>query len=153
MFFEEIVHGTQYYRSPTPLPEEWEGDISNLADYSLDAFQIRINWRWNERVEGVYDFSDVDELEQRGEICAGFDDEIFLEFKLEQLQELKELAWANADPDVEERHYSILHDRLVARQYAVAEYIRRKILYCNAYPDPVENRYRFIKAAVEGDWR
>ena len=62
MFFDEIIHGTQYYRSPTPLPEEWEEDIANLGDYNLDAFQIRINWRWNERVEGVYDFSDVDRL-------------------------------------------------------------------------------------------
>ena len=96
---------------------------------------------------------DVLDLEKRGEICCGFDEEIFLEFKLEQLQELKDLAWAKADHDTEERHYAVLHDRRVAREYAVAEYIRQKIRYCNAYPDPVENRYRFIKAAVEGDWR
>ena len=62
MFFDEIIHGTQYYRSPTPLKEEWEGDIKNLKDYNLDVMQIRINWRNNERVEDVYDFSDVDEL-------------------------------------------------------------------------------------------
>ena len=62
MYFDKIIHGTQYYRAPTPLPEEWEGDIAKLEDFQLDAFQIRINWRWNERVEGVYDFSDVDRL-------------------------------------------------------------------------------------------
>lgn len=67
MFFDEIIHGTQYYRSPTPLPEEWEGDISNMEDFSLDVFQIRINWRWNERTEGVYDFSDVDRLMELAE--------------------------------------------------------------------------------------
>ena len=62
MFFDKILHGTQYYRTPTPLPEEWEQDIANLKDYNLDAFQIRMNWRWNERRENEYDFSDVDRL-------------------------------------------------------------------------------------------
>lgn len=62
MFFNEIVHGTQYYRAPTPLPNEWEEDISRMEDFALDAFQIRINWRWNEKQEGVYDFTDVDRL-------------------------------------------------------------------------------------------
>lgn len=62
MLFNEIIHGTQYYRAPTPLSEEWEEDIKNLENYNIDAFQIRMNWRWNERVEGVYDFSDVDRL-------------------------------------------------------------------------------------------
>ena len=62
MFFDKIIHGTQYYRTPTPLPTEWEGDIASLGTYNIDAFQIRMNWRWNERKEGEYDFSDVDEL-------------------------------------------------------------------------------------------
>lgn len=62
MFFDEIIHGTQYYRTPTPLPEEWEGDIANMVDFNIDAFQIRMNWRWNERRENEYDFSDVDKL-------------------------------------------------------------------------------------------
>ena len=62
MKFDKIIHATQYYRAPTPKREEWDGDISRLADISVDTFQIRINWRWNERVEGVYDCSDVDEL-------------------------------------------------------------------------------------------
>ena len=67
MFFDEIIHGTQYYRSPTPLPEEWEGDIAKLGDFNLDTFQIRINWRWNEKREGEYDFSDVDRLMELAE--------------------------------------------------------------------------------------
>ena len=62
MFFKEIIHGTQYYRAPTPLKEEWEGDLANMGKYTLDTIQIRINWRWNERLENEYDFSDVDEL-------------------------------------------------------------------------------------------
>ena len=62
MFFNEILYGTQYYRSPTPLKEEWAGDLADLQKYSLNVFQIRINWRNNERKRGVYDFFDVDEL-------------------------------------------------------------------------------------------
>ena len=62
MFFDKIIHGTQYYRSPTPLPEEWDGDLANMEQYNLDAIQIRINWRNNEIREGEYDFSDVDEV-------------------------------------------------------------------------------------------
>ena len=62
MFFKEIIHGTQYYRSPTPLPEEWEGDIAKMGDFNIDTLQIRINWRQNETRQGKYDFSDVDEV-------------------------------------------------------------------------------------------
>ncbi|MBE6682505.1 MAG: hypothetical protein E7600_09530, partial [Ruminococcaceae bacterium] len=62
MFFDEIIHGTQYYRTPTPTPSEWEGDIERMEEFNIDAFQIRMNWRWNERKEDEYDFSDVDKL-------------------------------------------------------------------------------------------
>ncbi len=62
MFFDEILHGTQYYRAPTPLADEWEGDLARFADFNLGLMQIRVNWRWNEVEEGKYDFSDVDKL-------------------------------------------------------------------------------------------
>ena len=62
MFFDEIIHGTQYYRSPTPLPEEWEGDLARMGEYNLDVIQIRINWQNNELREGKYQFDDVDKL-------------------------------------------------------------------------------------------
>ncbi|MBQ9714499.1 MAG: beta-galactosidase [Clostridia bacterium] len=62
MFFKEIIHGTQYYRSPTPLPEEWEGDIAKMGEFHIDTLQIRINWRQNETCQGKYDFSDVDKV-------------------------------------------------------------------------------------------
>ncbi|MBQ2769477.1 MAG: beta-galactosidase [Clostridia bacterium] len=80
MFFDEIIHGTQYYRSPTPLPEEWEEDISNLEKFNLDALQIRINWRQNERVEGEYDFSDVDRLM---ELAEKYNRKVIIKFLLE----------------------------------------------------------------------
>lgn len=80
MFFNEIVHGTQYYRTPTPLPEEWEGDIANFEGFNLDVFQIRINWRWNEREEGVYDFSDVDRLM---DLAEKYNRKVIIKFLLE----------------------------------------------------------------------
>lgn len=58
----EFLHATQYYRQPTPLKEEWESDLKRIGEYGLDVIQVRLNWRWNERIEGVYDFADADAL-------------------------------------------------------------------------------------------
>jgi len=57
-----ILYGTQYYRAPTPLPSEWEKDMVDMSAYGLNVIQLRLNWRQNERVEDVYDFSDIDGL-------------------------------------------------------------------------------------------
>ncbi len=80
MYFDTIIHGTQYYRAPTPLPAEWEGDIANFEAFQLDAFQIRINWRWNERVEDQYDFSDIDKLL---ELAKKYNRKVIMKFLLE----------------------------------------------------------------------
>ena len=60
--FDKLLYGTQYYRAPTPLPEEWETDLAALEGFNLDTIQIRVNWRQNERQEDVYTFDDVDRL-------------------------------------------------------------------------------------------
>ncbi|MBR2623200.1 MAG: beta-galactosidase [Clostridia bacterium] len=80
MFFDEIIHGTQYYRSPTPLPEEWEGDLANMADFHLDVIQIRINWRNNELREDEYTFDDVDRLM---ELAEKYNKKVAMKFLLE----------------------------------------------------------------------
>ena len=80
MFFNEIIHGTQYYRAPTPLPEEWEGDISKLEAISIDTLQIRINWRWNEKRENEYDFRDVDALL---DLAEKYNKKVIIKFLLE----------------------------------------------------------------------
>ncbi len=59
---DRYVFGIQYYRAPTPLPEEWAEDLEQIKILGLNAVQIRVQWRWNERREGEYDFSDVDRL-------------------------------------------------------------------------------------------
>lgn len=96
--------------------------------------------------------TDREERERRGEICCGFDDPIFDEFSEEELTEFRSIAWANADPDVEERHYSILHDRKIAREYAVSEFVRLKIQAMNVYAkrEPIKNRYSYLKKALSG---
>lgn len=63
MFFDEILYGIQYYRAPTPLPTEWETDLSGMVDrISVDTVQLRVQWRQNERRENEYDFSDIERL-------------------------------------------------------------------------------------------
>ena len=80
MFFKEIIHGTQYYRSPTPLPEEWEGDLARMGDFHLDIIQIRINWRNNELREDEYTFDDVDRLM---ELAEKYNKKVVIKFLLE----------------------------------------------------------------------
>ena len=60
---DHIGYGTQYYRAPTPLPEEWDHDLGAMGRVAgINLVQIRVQWRWNEPVEGRYRFDDVDSL-------------------------------------------------------------------------------------------
>lgn len=58
----DFVYGTQYYRAPTPLPEEWEKDFKNFSRHGLNTIQLRLQWRQHEKRRGEYDFSDSDRL-------------------------------------------------------------------------------------------
>ena len=58
----DFVYGTQYYRAPTPLPEEWENDFKNFSRYGINTIQLRLQWRQHEKRRGEYDFSDSDRL-------------------------------------------------------------------------------------------
>ena len=118
--------------------------LKNLDDPEEPIVVLDDNQR--ELVEAV-------ERENRSKICCGFDDEIFDEFTSEQLQELKDIAFHKTDLEVEERHYNVLNDKIMAKEYAIAEYIAQKIRYCNANKKPVPYRNKFIKGAIEGDWK
>lgn len=91
--------------------------------------------------------------DRRGNICAGFDDEIFDEFTDDQLTELRSLAWNMVDPDDVMREQSILGDILAAKGYVVAGYIRQKILMCNSQGNKVKHRYGYIKRAVAENYQ
>ena len=54
--------GVQYHRAPTPLPEEWAGDLAEIAAAGYTHIQLRPQWRWHERVRGNPRWDDLDEL-------------------------------------------------------------------------------------------
>ena len=80
MKFDDILFATQYYRSPTPLEDEWDLDLSNMSKYDLNTIQIRINWRNNERKENEYCFDDVDKLI---ELAKKHNKKVIIKFLLE----------------------------------------------------------------------
>ncbi|MHB9036618.1 MAG: beta-galactosidase [Armatimonadota bacterium] len=55
-------YGTQYHRAPTPLPEEWDTDLEELAKQGYTHVQFRPQWRWHERVKGHTTWDDLDTL-------------------------------------------------------------------------------------------
>lgn len=57
-----ICYGAQYYRAPTPLPEDWERDLSRMRDSGFNTIKIWAQWRANNPAEGVYEFSDLQRL-------------------------------------------------------------------------------------------
>ena len=130
---------------PTEFDEasyEGEGlDVRSKSDDELGQFTID-------------DYIDLSEklTEEREKICAGFDDEIFAEFSMAQLEQLRELARPNITHEEIEAQDAILHDRVLAHQYAISKYVKLKILLCNA-SSGVKNRYAYIKGAVAEDWR
>ena len=62
IFTEFYPYGTQYHRAPTPLPEEWEKDIAEIAKQGYTHIQFRPQWRCHERVRGKYKWDDLDRL-------------------------------------------------------------------------------------------
>ena len=104
---------------------------------------------------------DVDDAEEheaeireaREKICNGFEQDIFAEFTLEQLEELKSLAWHNVDDEAVERYNSVFHSLVVSHQHAVADYITQKIRMCNARGKEIQSRYGFIKRAVAENYQ
>lgn len=54
--------GFQYYRAPTPDRCYWESDLKRISEQGFNTVKYWVQWRWSERKEGVFDFSDLDEL-------------------------------------------------------------------------------------------
>lgn len=57
-----VEMGVQYYRAPTPPPDEWEDDLRRIRELGFDFIQIRSQWRWHEKRKGEYAWSDTDRL-------------------------------------------------------------------------------------------
>jgi len=58
----DLAVAVQYYRQPTPLPEEWDRDLANIKKMGIEIIQLRPQWRWHERNEGELNFDDIDRL-------------------------------------------------------------------------------------------
>lgn len=54
--------GVQYHRAPTPLPEEWKGDLKEIKKAGYTHIQFRPQWRWHERMRGTPTWNDLDQL-------------------------------------------------------------------------------------------
>ena len=63
-----IPFGAQYYRAPTPGPENWERDLTALRSQGFNTVKLWVQWRWNMPKRETYDFSDIDRLM---ELCGG----------------------------------------------------------------------------------
>lgn len=62
-----IPFGSQYYRAPTPLADDWESDLKAFKSQGFNTVKLWVQWRWNMPKEDTYDFSDLDKLM---DICA-----------------------------------------------------------------------------------
>ncbi|MBT8401529.1 MAG: beta-galactosidase, partial [Rhodothermia bacterium] len=55
-------YGSQYYRAPSPPPEDWEDDLSRMADLGFNTVKFWVQWRWNHPEENRFYFDDIDRL-------------------------------------------------------------------------------------------
>lgn len=57
-----LPFGFQYYRSPTPRPDQWERDLCNIAAKGFNCIKLWVQWRSSSPTPGAFDFSDIAEL-------------------------------------------------------------------------------------------
>jgi len=62
--------GTQYFRAPTPMPEDWQRDLENIRECGMNIIRLWLVWSWMNPAPGRYDFEDVERLL---ELCKKFD--------------------------------------------------------------------------------
>lgn len=79
-FKNHYMYGTQYYRAPTPLPDEWETDLRNMDAAGIDTIQLRVQWRKNEPREDEYYFEDIDKL---FDLAEKYDKKVIFKFLME----------------------------------------------------------------------
>jgi beta-galactosidase len=54
--------GSQYYRAPSPRPEEWERDHAAMAGLGFNTVKYWVQWRWNHPERDRFYFDDIDRL-------------------------------------------------------------------------------------------
>lgn len=58
----DFLYGVQYYRAPTPEPEDWENDLRNIRENGFRDVKFWVQWRWTHRGEDEFYFADTDRL-------------------------------------------------------------------------------------------
>jgi len=57
-----IPFGSQYYRAPSPHPDEWVKDIQKMEELGFNMVKFWVQWRWNHPTEDTFFFDDIDRL-------------------------------------------------------------------------------------------
>lgn len=55
-------YGSQYYRAPSPKPEDWDSDLRAMADLGFNSIKYWAQWRWNHPDEDRFYWDDLDQL-------------------------------------------------------------------------------------------
>jgi beta-galactosidase GanA len=128
--------GIQYYRAPTPLPEEWPADLRRVRELGFTFVQVRPQWRWHERRQGRFEWDDLDRL---FDLCAENGLSILFQFMLETAP-----AW------LYEKHrcyrVDLFGNRILPRGHGA--FFVGGWLPCFDHPQVRSESERFIRAAV-----
>lgn len=137
MIMDKFLYGTQYYRAPTPLPEEWDGDMENVKKLGMDTVQIRIQWRFNEPREGEYKFDDVDGL--------------FEKAKKNGLKVIFKFLLETAPQYVYDKYdgYRVASDNTIIRSSSHGAFYVGGWLPCFTNPDVQAAAMRFVETMVQ----
>jgi beta-galactosidase len=54
--------GPHYFCNPTPLPDEWDQDLAEIAKAGYTHIQFRTIWRCYERIRGEFFWDELDQL-------------------------------------------------------------------------------------------
>lgn len=57
-----LAFGAQYYRAPTPPPEDWERDLDSMRAHGMNTVKLWAQWRWNNPAPGECWWDDLDRL-------------------------------------------------------------------------------------------
>lgn len=130
--------GSQYYRAPSPPPEDWEKDLKNMRDLGFNSIKYWIQWRWNHPEEDRFYWDDIDGLM---ELSAKYD------FKV-MLNTIVDVAPAWIYQKYDDASMLTLDGRRIGPQTQSHRQIGGLGL-CLNHGEAVEHMMRFLRAAFE----
>jgi beta-galactosidase len=55
-------YGSQYYRAPSPGPDDWDRDLDRMKELGFNSIKYWAQWRWNHPAENEFYWDDLDRL-------------------------------------------------------------------------------------------